>query len=399
MRIKNVLIVGNSNNESFRIAKYLEIINIKSTLIFFSRNNLDNPASVKNVFQKNKIATFEPWLIESDEDVMLNFSFFKDRIRPLAHQADLIIANQFSAALLIDFAAKMIILNTGSDLTYYCSPDFIKLRTNSWTVDFAKSSFSKSLIDKYKEFQMNQILGYQGSIGIITADKNLSRSIDNNLKLIECEGKERFKLITGVNLTKFEPKVPRRRKLFSRSYFKVVVGSRLESSMTANSDLDDKGSDKLLNYIEFALKHNFNGIFTLFSKGSLSQLFMQRLEPFVSINKVNFLPELSYYKFLRVINDSDLVIDSLGSSIPSRVSHDSLSLLKPVISNLEKEKKLLRYGETNLSLFSINDEIDFLDTINSLGRAKFETESNLSEILQVFDPLNQIKNILNRINF
>ena len=399
MRIKNVLIVGNSNNESFRIAKYLEIINIKSTLIFFSRNNLDNPASVKNVFQKNKIATFEPWLIESDEDVMQNFSFFKDRIRPLAHQADLIIANQFSAALLIDFAAKMIILNTGSDLTYYCSPDFIKLRTNSWTVDFAKSSFSKSLIDKYKEFQMNQILGYQGSIGIITADKNLSRSIDNNLKLIECEGKERFKLITGVNLTKFEPKVPRRRKLFSRSYFKVVVGSRLESSMTANSDLDDKGSDKLLNYIEFALKHNFNGIFTLFSKGSLSQLFMQRLEPFVSINKVNFLPELSYYKFLRVINDSDLVIDSLGSSIPSRVSHDSLSLLKPVISNLEKEKKLLRYGETNLSLFSINDEIDFLDTINSLGRAKFETESNLSEILQVFDPLNQIKNILNRINF
>ena len=119
--MKKILLIGNANNESYRLAKYLEYMNISTTIILLTKGSLDDPGVFKNLFSKDRLISYLDWRKYNEEDIIVNFVYFERMIQKFAKDFDLIIGNQHGIALLSNLDKPIIILNTGSDLTYYCN--------------------------------------------------------------------------------------------------------------------------------------------------------------------------------------------------------------------------------------------------------------------------------------
>jgi hypothetical protein len=398
--MKKILLIGNANNESYRLAKYLEYMNISTTIILITKGSLDDPGVFKNLFSKDRLISYLDWRNYSEEDIIVNFVYFKRMIQKFAKDFDLIIGNQHGIALLSNLDKPIIILNTGSDLTYYCNENFVDLRTYSWELQAKSSQKGAGIISAYKNFRANQISTFKESVGIITYPIGLSNSIDSTLRQIGCENSKRFSLITGTNLMKIHGTNKKSRLQLSNFRKKIFVGSRLINSDSAPSDLDDKGSNLLYSYIEQILHLKINLEFTFFNKGDLAPNFFKLIQSSRSHITFKFYNELRYNQYIKLLLKSDLIIDSLGKAFPARVSHDALSNLKLVLCNISKENQLYRYGNANLNFIGADNIDDFIHIISNLNRIKDEQTTqglNAEQVSYIFDPIRQVDLILSSI--
>ena len=398
--MKKILLIGNANNESYRLAKYLEYMNISTTIILLTKGSLDDPGVFKNLFSKNRLISYLDWRNYDEEDIIVNFIHFKQMIQKWAKDFDLIIGNQHGIALLSNLDKPVIILNTGSDLTYYCNENFIDVRTSTWSNSFKSSPEGLDRISAYKSFRSNQISTFKESFGIITLPVGLSASTDSTLRQIGCENSKRFSLITGTNLMKIHGTNNRSRLPLSHFRKRIFVGSRLVNSDSAHSDLDDKGSNILYSFIEQILHLKLNLEFNFFNKGNLAPTFFKMIQGSRSHISFKLHNELRYDQYVKLLLKSDLIIDSLGKSVPARVSHDALSNLKLVLCNISKENQIYRYGNANLNFIGADNIDDFVHIISNLNRIKDEKTTqglNAEQVSYIFDPIRQVDLILSSI--
>jgi hypothetical protein len=397
MKYKKILLIGNANNEMYRVAKYLEFMGIRSNLVLLSNGSLNDPNSLKGFFLKDKLVELTDWREFSEEEVITNIDFFQKKITPLVLDSDAIIANQYGPALLASSSNKFFIYISGSDLTHYCNENFVAIRTSSWEESFKRSSFGNIVTKQYRKFQILQILGFQKSIGLITSPHGLSKDIDDSLESIGCSQKVRFSLITGVNLSKYDKSSNKRtqKRILHRTP-RIFIGSRLTQKSSAPSDLDDKGTERLLDFLEYSISRGFKGKFIFFKKGIVWEYFYKQLNDRQLMQNIIFYDEMPYKHFIKKMLKSDLIVDSLGDAIPGRISHDALTLMKAVVSNITLESQRKRYGTDKLNFMHVKDKVDFFDIINDTKSYQSQKMSSY-EISNTFDPIKQLKIILPEI--
>ena len=186
---------------------------------------------------------------------------------------------------------------------------------------------------------------------------------------------------------------------------KVFLGARLTDRRLALAgqglaDLDDKGSEIVLRAWKQHPTLDNLGTLILVEKGQAASQLRKAVEDDSTFSGTMWLPELDYFQFLRVTSASDIVIDSLGRSVLSRVAVDALVAGKQVLTSSPPAIQRLRLG-------SAFDCLNFVATPEALREEMRRFGEDPSELTpdsqqlefarQLFHPSNAYSEVISQL--
>jgi len=244
---------------------------------------------------------------------------------------------------------------------------------------------------------------------ILNQRRNIRRSI-----FVIAPSETRDPLYRKIALEIFPPKVPVYSLEYSniREYItpsnknssdgavKILIGCRLDDGLEYDffdrSNFNDKNPSAIL---EALLQFNPivpTDIFFI-KKGAWVQKFENSAATLSQKLNLIGLNEMSYTDFIKFMNSVDIVIDSIGPSIPGRVSYDAIALGKFLIVN-----DLPTYISSVFQphIFQANDATSLLRVLNNLCRSEFlEHRSNCFHNLDykcIYED-SEIKNVIQEL--
>jgi hypothetical protein len=347
--IRNLLLIGNTNNELFRLANVLTEHNYKVTQVLIQQGRLHDP---KELFFMKKYKTSSVNFIDlrnfQEEDVICHDNKLIETLNAIDGKFHFGIYDYVGASFSTIFQIPYISMVTGSNLTYYANPKLIDFRTSIWEESFSKSNTGKELIKRYEYFTDVYREGLKQSEALISFPLGIVPAEDQMLKELGLSDKERF-IFTYIERFKL-----RQRYLFRRRNAKIVFAARLDSNnklQPGGSERDNKGIEFLIPAILEVKRLNIRVKFEVFSKGKLFEDFKRKIDQFGLKDYVSFERESNYKGYLKVLNNNDIVVDSIGESTFGRISLDSISLNKIIFANVHNDVFSKFFGNRHNNFF------------------------------------------------
>jgi hypothetical protein len=347
--IRNILLIGNTNNELFRLANILSEHHYKVTQVLIQQGRLHDP---KELFFMKKYKKSSVNFIDlrnfKEGDVICHDNKLIETLKAIDGKFHFGIYDNVGASFSTIFQIPYISMVTGSNLSYYANPKLIDFRTDPWEEGFSKSNSGKELINRYEYFLEVYREGLKQSEALISFPLGVVPAEDQMLKELGLSDKERF------TFSYIERLKLRQGCLFKRRKAKIVFAARLDSSnhlQPGGSERDDKGVEFLLPAILEVKRLNLRVKFVVFSKGKLFEDFKNKIDQFDLKGYVSFEREGNYKGYLKVLNNNDIVIDSIGKSTFGRISLDSISLNKIIFANVNNDIFSKFFGNSHNNFF------------------------------------------------
>ena len=347
--IKRILLIGNTNNELFRLANTLTERNYKVTQVLIQQGRLHDPNELFFMKRyKSSSVNFIDLRSFKEEDLICHDNKLIETLKAIEGNFDFGIYDNVGTSFSTIFQIPYISMITGSNLTYYANSKLLDFRTNSWEEDFRKSHTGKELIKRYEYFLDKYREGLKHSEALISFPPGVVPKEDELLKELGISDKERF---TYLYIEKF--KFKSKRTLTQRN-LKIIFAARLDSDnhlQPGGSERDSKGVEFLIPAILDAKNLNIKIKFSVFSKGKLSVDFKSKVDQFDLRNYISFVSESNYKSYLKILNQNDVVIDSIGKSTFGRISLDSISLNKTIFANVQNDVFSKFFGNSHDNIF------------------------------------------------
>ena len=341
------LFIGNVNNEPFRLAHELTRLGHAACVVPTSPTPLDDPGQLTSLsyYARSPVEVRRDVIDTRTWEWMSVSRSLRQHMVKLSHRADVIVGNSVGLSILPILERPFGAFVTGSDLTVYGNPDFVRQfeirgRRTRWGSRL-RGRRPESIVARFTERQQ---LGVSQAMVLVTMPEGVSQSIEDRLACIGANS------VPRVPWRPFTPVDWRGIQTTTRSpgrHVRILVGSRLTRNggdIWESSDLDDKGSMTILRGWALARQRGFNGRIAVFRKGpGVDAVQAATLELEVA-DFVDWLDERDFRGFLRAIGDSDVVIDSLGASPPGRVSIEALAGMRPLISRATERDAVMRFG-------------------------------------------------------
>jgi hypothetical protein len=376
-----ILLVGNTNNELFRLGVELQKRNLDTTLVLLQSGQLHDP---KNLFHMSKYRDCNMKIVDlrkfsEESQVILDPSFISEICNLV--NFDFGILDNIGPALSGLLSFPYLTYITGSNLTYYANSLLGQFRSEVWDLDYKNSENAKTQVLKYDKFWRLQVEGIKNSTAIISFPKGIVKAEDT---LLESYGIKK-EVLTWFYFDDFQFNL-----LYSKLKFpihknltQIFFGARIDLSNNThpgNSSRDDKGFNNLIEIVhELNISFKKKYRVTLSNKGKSTHYFKEIIEK-QNLNRFfRFIPELNYHSYLKVMRNHDVIIDSLGSSPFGRISLDAISLGKmPIVSTKPETWKQCFPSSTHELINSYQKPSDIVNFIE--GKKPNPSPKDLCEL-------------------
>jgi len=365
------IFLGNSNNEPARLAHELsKAIDHKIYLFLFQDGPLNDPQSLPFYVDLKSKCSIIDLRFETFDSVKIIFLIF--RLWKVIKKDSVVVANSFGPSLILRTKIKHVFFSTGTDVTSFANWQWSKVAGSHKMITM---SFFKRILIKNAKLLL-----------IFNQRRNIRRS-----NFVIAPSETRDPLYRKIAFEIFPPKVPLysleysnvrnyitpSNKISSDERVKILIGCRLDDGLEYEffdrSNFNDKNPSAIL---EALLEFNPivpTDIFFI-KKGAWVEKFENSAATLSQTLNLIGLNEMDYRDFIEFMNTVDVVIDSIGPSIPGRVSYDAIALGKFLIVN-----NLPTYISSVFQphIFQANDATSLLRVLNSLSGSEFlEHRSN-----------------------
>lgn len=389
----SVLLIGNTNNEMFRLANILSQCHIRVTHILLQQGRLHDPNELFFIdkYNRNTIDIIDLRNF-TEEDLCTHNPELIQKLKGVNKKFDFGIYDNIGASFFRIFDIPFILQVTGSNLTYYGSKNFIEYRTSSWERKFQEDTKGKQIVERYKTFQELYIEGMKSSRALLTIPKGLVPREDKILSDLNLDNLQRLD-INYIEKFKFK----KIRKL-NWGKLRIIFAARLDSHdflQPGGGERDSKGVEHLIPSMLALKKLGMRVKISFFDKGKMKEEFKKQLHELGLTKDVKFEAESSYKNYLRILNQNDIVIDSLGTRVFGRVSLDAIGLNKLVVANISDHDFKLFFGENLNNIFSHADSSTSLIKVISEFNGNRQ-EKNYDQFIDTNNKM-QIEKLINFI--
>lgn len=314
---REIFFIGNSNNEIARIAYELsKSIDNPINLILIQKDTLNDPTCLPyytELKQSIKIRDFRFEFRELFKFVKLicyvNFKIPKNSI---------IVMNSFAPGMVLRRNSHKIFVSTGTDITTYANWKWAQHMNlgisifRSIIVFLQRSNIKQSIVIVHPE---------------ISRDPTYNNIFEKLCNHNQIKLSFQFSQLQDFSLTQNANSID--------APIRFLIGCRLddglEYSQSTRTDFNDKNPYAIYEAVSsFDPKYPVE-IFYI-RKGKWVSKF-DKLRPLSPLISLKGLEEMPYSEFIQTMQSADIVIDSIGPSIPGRVSIDALALNKFLIVN------------------------------------------------------------------
>ena len=314
---REIFFIGNSNNEIARIAYELsKSIDNPINLILIQKETLNDPTCLPyytELKQSIKIRDFRFEFRELFKFVKLicyvNFKIPKNSI---------IVMNSFAPGMVLRRNSHKIFVSTGTDITTYANWKWAQHMNlgisifRSIIVFLQRSNIKQSIVIVHPE---------------ISRDPTYNNIFEKLCNHNQIKLSFQFSQLQDFSLTQNANRID--------APIRFLIGCRLddglEYSQSTRTDFNDKNP-----YAIYEAISSFNPKYPVeifyIRKGKWVSKF-DKLRPLSPLISLKGLEEMPYSAFIQTMQSADIVIDSIGPSIPGRVSIDALALNKYLIVN------------------------------------------------------------------
>lgn len=370
---REIFFIGNSNNEIARIAYELsKSIDNPINLILIQKETLNDPTCLPyytELKQSIKIRDFRFEFRELFKFVKLicyvNFKIPKNSI---------IVMNSFAPGMVLRRNSHKIFVSTGTDITTYANWKWAQHMNlgisifRSIIVFLQRSNIKQSIVIVHPE---------------ISRDPTYNNIFEKLCNHNQIKLSFQFSQLQDFSLTQNANRID--------APIRFLIGCRLddglEYSQSTRTDFNDKNP-----YAIYEAISSFNPKYPVeifyIRKGKWVSKFDQ-LRPLSPLISLKGLEEMPYSAFIQTMQSADIVIDSIGPSIPGRVSIDALALNKYLIVN---KANFIFNEDFAEHIFHSENQEDLIDVFYKL------MNSNISEHRRKCDHDINFRNIFDNPN-
>lgn len=325
---REIFFIGNSNNEIARIAYELsKSIDNPINLILIQKETLNDPMCLpyySELKQSVKIRDFRFEFRELFKFVKLicyvNFKIPKNSI---------IVMNSFAPGMVLRRNLHKIFVSTGTDITTYANWKWAQ------HINLVNMKYFSNLNLGVRVFRSILVLLQRSNIkqSVVIVRPEISRDPTFNHVFENLYNHDQIKL--SFQFSQLKDCSLRPNAIRVGDPIRFLIGCRLddgsEYSQSTRTAFNDKNPYAIYEAIaSFSPKCPVE-IFYI-RKGKWVSKF-DKLSPISPLISLKGLEEMPYSAFIQTMQSVDIVIDSIGPSIPGRVSIDALALNKYLIVN------------------------------------------------------------------
>ena len=380
--------IGNINNEAFRLAHVLSELGHRCTVALTQHGALHDPEQLleleayrdSRVLINGDLASFSTW------DWITGRRDLKSAFRALTHRPAVVMTGDMAHSIAHTLDQPYLSLVTGSDVTLWASlPAVQRIRVRSPMLWASSLISGTAPNDHLKRFAERQSSGIRRSSAVLTIAPGVSLSMDAAFAEIGVYPERRtpWRIRTAHDWGCVPP---------STDGLQVLVGSRLTTggSLGADvADLNDKGTSQVLLGWAEAKRMGLRGQLTLFCKGSATALarFRGMATSLGLDDSVVWRREGSLQALLQEMSASHVVVDSLGSSPPGRVTVDGIASGRTVMTNVTDSVQTRMLGAVFPNVMPVSSSAEFaaalyqLDGSDQVVRTHGQASHRLSELL------------------
>lgn len=225
-------------------------------------------------------------------------------------------------------------LSSGSDVTYYANYECLATVIQGYDASFRTSRDGRDAIMRLADAvtrQRDAILGAAAYIGM--HPPGLIPEIDRVLSELSFD--ESWRLVARpADLASIDPRPPR------ASDGELVVCSPVRADFRprqGSSTLDYKGTERLIRGFARYLREGGSGRLVMAEKGHDVDDARDLVEEQGIADRVRWVSELPFMRYLDVIAEADLVCDAVSLAGPAQICHEAYALGRPVLGNLRPE--------------------------------------------------------------
>lgn len=358
--IKRIILIGNSNNEVARIAFLIGQRTEKPIEMALIQNgSLNDPSSLPeytSLSKRVKIHDLRILNYKISSVVQLIF-----RINKLISRDSLVVMNSLAPGLILKKPGKFIFFSTGSDITTYANWKWALEKL--YDTPSPKNIIPETLISFCRFFFV-----YFQRRNIKRSSVIISPSLTRD---------EKFDLISAQifpkNAEKFSFQFSFLKPLFQQSLdsyqsdaIRILVGCRLDDGdqdgKSSQTNFNNKNPIDIFSALTSWSPSKKVNIFFI-DKGALSWRIDSLLDTKSETKKFFKYSEMPYKNFIDLMASMDVIIDSIGPSIPGRISIDTLALGKFLIVNSDG---LLLASAFNDHIFCATNASQLVGALNEL---------------------------------
>lgn len=345
-----------------RLAYYLST-KIKGQMIFYYFKNslLDEPSSIPYFNELSSRITFIR--LESNPNTYNLYWYLKTilAVNKNIRKDDVLISNSIFPSLIFRKHNLHIFFSTGTDITSYSNYAWIfdnvrRINYKFLLFPFAWTTRFVVILNQRRVIKGSKIIIFPG----FNKDENydaISKPLFKNAsELIEFHFSDLKPIINTISNSLHEDKID---TCFTKDKINILIGCRLDDGNNYYKKFYSKFNDKgpgiileSLKKLQDPSKYNF----VYFNKGTWADRFFEFQkdnERFVRIFRISQLP---YSEFISFMRNADIVIDSVGDSMPGRISYDALAMNKFLIVNSSKSN-LKKFFDSHVYHASIPEEL------------------------------------------
>lgn len=357
-----IIIIGNSNNELARLASHLSLNTEKNIHLFLIQKGiLNDPINLPDhKDMSHKILINDLRIHNLSIPKVLGLIW---KINLKIKRNSIVILNSFSPGLILRKSRKFVFFSTGSDITTYANWAWFKNELPRKNRILKSPREILSAIFRLM-FVYNQRRVISKSQVIVCPESTRDPAYDSISKNIFRKDARRF----SFQFSKIESKAVSMRTTEMDAAIHVLVGCRLDDGSDYPELFQSNFNNKNPGAIFEALS-NFvplrKIIFYFIEKGNLRTKFLQLHQFKTPLKSFVNLPELPYDQFICLMDQMDIVIDSLGPSIPGRISIDALALKKFLIVNSDGFSLKQNFSS---HIFHAQNALDLIECLENLQR-------------------------------
>jgi len=323
-----VFFIGNSNNEIARIAYELsKSIDNPINLILIQKESLNDPMCLpyySELKQRIKILDFRFEFRDLFKFLKLvcyiNFKIPKNSI---------IIMNSFAPGMVLRRNSDKIFISTGTDITTYGNWKWAQQINSANNSNCSNLSLGIRVLRSI--FVYLQRSNIKQSMVIVRPE--ISRDSTYNHVFEKLYNNDQIKLSFQFSQLKNISLTPNANR--ADYPIRFLIGCRLDDGLEYSQSIRTNFNDKNPYAIYEAISR-FNPKYPVeilyIRKGNWVSKF-DKLSPLSPLISLKSFEEMPYSSFIQTMQSVDVVIDSIGPSIPGRVSIDALALNKLLIVN------------------------------------------------------------------
>ena len=333
-RSLRVLILGNTNNEPFRLGTELARLGCSVTLVPTSRGRLHDPRDLQALpyFDDKRVEVLHRFRFAPQLSWMVPRGVLRKGVLRLARDHDFAVLNgvahSFGPALGIPWASMV----TGADVIDYASLEWSSRPISRWARVESKVTGADARTIR-QEFRYRQALGLRHARFLIGAPRGASPDMDRVLRHVGAADLPRLRFISRPSAAAMGLRAPAPRGLSPGTYTVLAPRLSTRSVDTRIADMDDKGSEIALQGWNLAVRSGYSGRLAVFRKGAHVKEIVGRCLSDDAGESVTWLDPMPYPDYVSLIANSRVVIESVGSSPVGRGAIEALSNGVPCISS------------------------------------------------------------------